>query len=404
MPFTYTNRKGTTYTLYRKTGIDGKTRYVFGRDEIADGEPVDKMPPGFRVSESPNGIVSVARDRPALIRPDEIAAVERELRQHPRARDFRLVVKQKHIEIYAKIGEDAIGMFGAMIPGQGVSPENDAELRELDDLWAQFMPVQRIALRDPERRTFAAQQRVSRWEGDIWVNMGTMESIDALAREVVPQLPTVSHVFVPPFAEPAIKARRKSESATRARKRSGAKPASIHQLKVTLLGSKPPIWRRIAVPSDYTLGEVHDALQLAMGWHNAHLHDFTIDGATYGDPVQLQELGGEDEWAATLARVAPRAKSRLRYMYDFGDSWEHDIVVEQVGPPAPDMSYPMCLAGKRACPPEDCGGVWGYADLLETLADPASPEHDDMLDWLGGPIDPETFDLETVNQRLARMR
>ena len=94
----------------------------------------------------------------------------------------------------------------------------------------------------------------------------------------------------------------------------------------------------------------------------------------------------------------------MRYLYDFGDSWEHDIVVEKVGPPEPDTSYPLCLAGKRACPPEDSGGVWGYADLLEALADPASPEHDDMLDWLGGPIDPEAFELEAVNRRLTGMR
>jgi hypothetical protein len=100
------------------------------------GEPVDEMPAGFRASESPNGVVSVARDRPALIRPEEIAAVERELRRHPRARDYRVVVKQKRIEIYAKIGADAIGIYGEMLAGQGMSPEKDAELREFDDLWA----------------------------------------------------------------------------------------------------------------------------------------------------------------------------------------------------------------------------------------------------------------------------
>lgn len=402
MPVTYTNRKGVAYTLYRKTGIDGKERHVFARDPV--GAPVDEMPAGFRVSESPNGVVSVARDRPALIRPEEIAAVERELRRHPRANDYRLVVKEKRIELYAKIGADAGGAFGQLLAGQGASPEKAAELRDLDDLWAEFTPVLHIALRDPERRTFTAQQRVSRWEGDVWVDLGTAGSIDAVAREAVPQLPSVTYVFVPPFAEPALKARREHAKATGARKRSGAKPASIHQLKVTLLGSKPPIWRRIAVPSDYTLGQLHHALQLAMGWHDGRLHDFSIGDTTYGDPMQLQELGGEDEWSASLAHVAPRARSRMRYLYDFGDCWEHDILVEKVAPPEPHASYPVCLAGKRACPPEDSGGIWGYDDLLAALADPIDPEHDDMLDWLGGPLDPEAFDLEAVNRRLARIR
>jgi hypothetical protein len=124
---------------------------------------------------------------------------------------------------------------------------------------------------------------------------------------------------------------------------------------VTLLDIRPPIWRRIAVPSAMTLGELHAVLQLAMGWTDSHLHDFRIGRTTYGDPEMLEELGDEDEWEAPLDQVAPQTKSRLRYLYDFGDSWEHEILVEKVGPPDPETRYPVCLAGKRAGPPDDGG-------------------------------------------------
>lgn len=188
-----------------------------------------------------------------------------------------------------------------------------------------------------------------------------------------------------------------------ARKRTKPQPVSVHQLKVTLLHASPPIWRRIAVPSDMPLGGLHYVLQLAMGWTDSHLHEFRVGKTTYGDPEMLQELGDADEWEAPLARVAPRRGSRVRYTYDLGDNWEHDILVEKVGPPEAGMPYPVCLAGERASPPDDCGGVWGYADLLEALADPKHPEHDGMMEWSGGPIDPEAFDPDEVNRQLARL-
>lgn len=187
-------------------------------------------------------------------------------------------------------------------------------------------------------------------------------------------------------------------------KRTPAQPSSVHQLKVTLMDIEPPVWRRIAAPSDFTLAELHDVVQLAMGWHFSHLHDFRVGKVTYGDPDMLVEPGDRDERKASLAQIAPKPKKQFRYVYDFGDSWEHQIVVEAVGPPEPGTRYPICLAGERACPPEDCGGVWGYADLLETLADPKNPEREEMLDWLGGPIDPEAFDLKAVNRQLAQLR
>ncbi|MGH2615611.1 MAG: plasmid pRiA4b ORF-3 family protein [Thermomicrobiales bacterium] len=401
MPFTYTNRKGITHTLYRKIGADGKLRYVFGRNVV--GEPVDELPQGYRVSESPNGIVSVARDRPSLIRPEEIAAVEAEVQRHPRAKDYRLAVKEKRIEIYAKVGADAVDIYRDMLAASFVPPGKEAAMREIDERFAQFVPVLRIILRDPERRIFGVEQLFSERRGEVWRKLKQTGEIATLAGEVVPVLPTVAYVFVPPIPEPSPRASRKRQSAKSAGKRSRAQPTSVHQLKVTLLHSQPPIWRRIAVPSDMTLGALHYVLQLAMGWSDSHLHSFQIGKTTYGDPEMLQELGDADEWTASLARVAPSTRSRLLYTYDFGDNWEHDIQVEAVGPPAPGLQYPVCLAGRWAGPPDDCGGIWGYVDLLEALADPDHPEHDDMMEWTGGPIDPEAFDLEEVNRRLARL-
>ena len=170
------------------------------------------------------------------------------------------------------------------------------------------------------------------------------------------------------------------------KKRAKSQPTSVHKLKITLLHLSPPVWRRIAVPSDMPLGALHYVLQLAMGWTDSHWPDFRVGRTTYGDPEMLQELGDADEWEASLADVAPRTGNRLRYTYDFGDNWEHDILIEQVGPPVPELAYPVCLAGERACPPDDCGGVWGYAELLEALADPKHPEHEWLLEWAGGPI------------------
>jgi hypothetical protein len=184
--------------------------------------------------------------------------------------------------------------------------------------------------------------------------------------------------------------------------RATKQPTSVHQLKVTLLGLEPPIWRRVAVPSDFTLGDLHHVIQFAMGWEHSHMHDFRIGKATYGDSEMLVDESDQDEREASLAQVVPRAKRKFRYMYDFGDSWEHEIVVEAVGPPDPDLRYPAVLAGEHACPPEDCGGVWGYADLLEVLADPGNPAYEEMMEWMGGSIDPEAFDLKKANQRLQK--
>ncbi|MFQ5612518.1 MAG: plasmid pRiA4b ORF-3 family protein [Anaerolineae bacterium] len=178
----------------------------------------------------------------------------------------------------------------------------------------------------------------------------------------------------------------------------------IYQLKVTLRGLRPPIWRRIQVAGDITLYELHLVLQATMGWANYHLYQFTINGIHYGEPHPDDWYDIVDVRKTRLNAVASEAGSKFLYEYDFGDGWEHEIKLEKILPPEAGQRYPVCITGRRACPPEDCGGVWGYADLLEIIQDPKREEHDEMLEWLGGELDPEAFDLDEINQVLQRSR
>jgi hypothetical protein len=177
----------------------------------------------------------------------------------------------------------------------------------------------------------------------------------------------------------------------------------VYQLKVTLRDIRPPIWRRIQVISDITLFDLHGILQTVMGWTNSHLHEFDVFGDPYGDPAVME---GEvpDERKVTLGKLITGEKEKFHYLYDFGDSWEHEILVEKILPLESGTTYPICLKGKRACPPEDCGGPPGYEELLDALNDPSHPDHEDMFDWLPGDFDSEKFDVEEVNKRLRGSR
>ncbi len=184
--------------------------------------------------------------------------------------------------------------------------------------------------------------------------------------------------------------------------RATATPERIYQLKITLDGSKPPIWRRVEVADTITLAKLHTIVQAAMGWYDSHLHQFSVGAEYYGVPHPEMDVRDERRLKLNQALTAPQQK--IRYEYDFGDSWLHDIVLEKVLDPEPGVSYPRCTAGKRACPPEDCGGVWGYAELLETISDPQHPEHEEMREWLDEDFDPEAFDLDEVNAALRTVR
>ena len=216
------------------------------------------------------------------------------------------------------------------------------------------------------------------------------------------------------------------------------KKPGIYHIRITLKGAQPPIWRRVAVPSDITLGRLHEVIQIVMGWTDSHLHQFVLrdkglkpslqemagrfqqdawDDGLLGrmrgerhfvpgtDPMGgPMEIDGEDEDAVTLAEVCPKFKNKLAYEYDFGDGWMHTIEVQKIVEPEPDAAYPVCLAGKKACPPEDCGGVWGYYEMLEAVADTNHERHEELLEWLGDGFDPDAFDLTEINAVLARWR
>ena len=180
---------------------------------------------------------------------------------------------------------------------------------------------------------------------------------------------------------------------------------SIYQLKVTLNGSKPPIWRRILVPSNINLASFHVVLQIVMGWSDSHLHQFISGSTMYGIPDDESggdfgfEINNENEY--NLSQLLRKEKDSLIYEYDFGDGWEHKIILEKVLPHDTSLDVPRCIKGKRACPPEDCGGIWGYQDLIEIINDTSHPEHEEMLEWLGGDFDPEYFDVNETNEILS---
>jgi DNA invertase Pin-like site-specific DNA recombinase len=182
-----------------------------------------------------------------------------------------------------------------------------------------------------------------------------------------------------------------------------SKTKSVYQLKITLKDFRPPIWRRVQVNSDITLGKLHQIIQASMGWTNSHLHGFSIEGVEYGQPVPEFDLEIKNEQRVKLSKVVTGEKKKFLYTYDMGDSWEHEILVEKVLPHDLLVRYPVCLTGKRACPPEDCGGVWGYAEFLEAIQQPDHPEHESMLEWVGSAFDPDAFILSEVNQLLRQI-
>ena len=183
-----------------------------------------------------------------------------------------------------------------------------------------------------------------------------------------------------------------------------------HQLKITLRDIRPPIWRRVVVDGAGTLHHLHDVIQAAFGWFDSHLHEFDIDGEHYGIPHEDDWTPVNDERRVSIDEIA--GAGRIRYTYDFGDNWEHDIIVEKTLPAGEFATVPDCIDGRRACPPEDCGGPWGYAELLKILADPDHPEHAERvewLDWIGrraldpGAFDPSDFAADLRTQQTVKL-
>ena len=182
--------------------------------------------------------------------------------------------------------------------------------------------------------------------------------------------------------------------------------SDVYQFKVALQEISPPIWRRIQVPASYTFWDLHVAIQDAMGWLDYHLHEFEILNPKTGESEHIgipDDDGFEDDiqplpgWEIQISDYFSSENPDAIYSYDFGDDWKHAITLEQIVQKDPDASYPRCMAGERACPPEDCGGIFGYEEFLQAIQDPEHEEHDSMLEWVGGSFDPEGFDPGQVS-------
>ena len=181
----------------------------------------------------------------------------------------------------------------------------------------------------------------------------------------------------------------------------------IYQLKITLGDSKPPIWRRVQVQSNVSLAHLHTIIQVAMGWSSSHLWEFLLGEVRYTDPEFLDynydEIEMENANAYRLSDVLRNEKDKIVYLYDYGDYWDHKIVLEKIVPAETGQIYPHCVTGKRCCPPEDCGGISGYYYMLECLSNPKDDEYESFREWAGEDFDPEYFDAGEINQSLRKI-
>ena len=189
------------------------------------------------------------------------------------------------------------------------------------------------------------------------------------------------------------------------------KNSMIVQVKILLLNSDPEIFRRVLVYDDTPLDVMHDVIQCAMGWEDCHLHQFIKDkvfyvtdpepdfGFSFGDTSKQEE-----ECKHTIGELLPNVRGKMMYEYDFGDSWLHEIRKEKLSKDVSELKHPLCIEGQYACPQEDCGGLWGYYNYLEIVADPKHPEYEERLEWWGDDFDANHFDLDEVNKQLRYIK
>ena len=178
---------------------------------------------------------------------------------------------------------------------------------------------------------------------------------------------------------------------------------NVYQFRIDLADIRPPIWRRIQVPEAYTFWDLHVAIQDSMGWLDYHLHEFEIMDPSSREKCKIgipdEEFGYEKVfpgWRRKIADYFSLENPKAKYVYDFGDYWVHNLKLEKILPREKGVKYPRCIKGKRACPPEDCGGTGGYEEFLEAIMNPKHEEHEEMLRWIGGEFDPEYFDPKEV--------
>ena len=176
--------------------------------------------------------------------------------------------------------------------------------------------------------------------------------------------------------------------------------SKIYKLRIELIDSEPKIWREFYIDSNILLPDLHIAIQVVMGWEDAHLHQFVHNRTFYGMPELYDELGTVDYQNIKLSKLLTKKNDKLIYEYDFGDSWEHKIQLENIETDITLPQLPYCKNGKMACPPEDCGGIPGYENLVSVLSNPKNEGYESMIMWLGGKYDPKVFDLDLVNEEM----
>jgi Plasmid pRiA4b ORF-3-like protein len=297
-------------------------------------------------------------------------------------------------------------------PGEKVDLDlTDAERNALEDLTCLDtdleVTVRKTPSGEPVKMTLDDLDQLSGWvaaEANHTKNKKLERTLDRIFDKIDRLLGTYTENEPPKSL--------KIENAKKAKPRKTAlakKPrpfALLFQFKITLSDTKPPIWRRIQV-EDCTLDKLHEYIQTAMGWTNSHLHQFKIGDQIYGDPELLDDdvdrIDFEDSTRIRLSDLIPQGCKpfSFEYEYDFGDSWDHKIAFEGCPTPEKGVKYPICLEGERACPPEDVGGVGGYYDFLEAMADRDHEEHDTFVQWIGGSFNAKTFDPKKATKRMA---
>lgn len=179
-------------------------------------------------------------------------------------------------------------------------------------------------------------------------------------------------------------------------------PPVIFQIKISLVGITPTIWRRLQVPSDLFLHDFHKIIQTAIGWENSHLHQFVKNGRTFG--VADDEFETSDRFmdytSIRLIDILNKENEMIQYTYDLGDNWIHEITLEKKLKPSINDFYPFCTDGERNCPPEDCGGPWAFMEMLKILKMPSHPDHSELMEWLDEEWNPEVFNIDIVNEML----
>ena len=180
--------------------------------------------------------------------------------------------------------------------------------------------------------------------------------------------------------------------------------ATIARLKITLDKVKPVVLRRVEVPFDIRLDRLHLTIQAAMGWTNSHLYEIRAGGVGWSTPYPDADWAGDfiDARKARLGDILEDIGTKtLKYLYDFGDGWEHTIKIERLVDPKPGMLYPSLIEAKGHCPPEDVGGPWGYGELLEAIADPSHERHGEFKEWLADDFDPHVVDIDRLSDEVA---